>query len=67
MANLTAHDNESINSGYLSFIHRYNADGVARFAVARFPLGRSGGSAAALAAALGDDALVPDEVGHGLE
>ena len=41
MANLTAHDNESINSsdsGYFSFIHRYTAVGVARFAVAGFKL-----------------------------
>ena len=37
----TAHDNESINSsdsGYFSFIRRYNADGIARFAVAGFKL-----------------------------
>ena len=40
-ANLIAHDHESINSsdtGYFSFIRRYNADGVARFAVAVFKL-----------------------------
>ena len=52
----TAHDNESTNysdSGYFSFIHRYKADGVAKFA---------GRSAEARAPALGDDAAAANKL-----
>ena len=42
-------------------------DGVAAVPRVKVPLGRGGGSANARTAALGDDALVPAEVGHGFE